>query len=273
MKPQNLHTHTTLCDGRSTAQEMAAAAYAAGCGAIGFSGHAPFPGQDWAMTPEKLIQYRAWVQTEQERYKGKMAVYLGLEQDFLSPKPDYPYDYLIGSIHFVKRGEDLFPVDDCAATFERVVAEGYGGDPLAFIRDYYWMEAEVVKKTHCQIIGHFDLVTKFNEGNRYFDGQSPAYRAMAMEALTALLEEDAIFEINTGAMSRGYRTTPYPDPYLLRAMVEGGARITITGDSHHADFILFRYGQAIALAEECGVKEIWYLTDSGFQPGPLPTLV
>ena len=273
MKPQNLHTHTVLCDGRSTAREMAAAALAAGCGAIGFSGHAYFPGQDWSMTPEKLIQYRAWVREEQERYAGRMAVYLGLEQDFLSPPPDYPYDYLIGSIHFVKRGTEQFPVDDCPEAFERVVAEGYGGDPLAFVRDYYRMEAEVIRQTGCQIVGHFDLVTKFNEGNRYFDGQSPAYRAMAMEALTALLEQDPIFEINTGAMSRGYRATPYPDPYLLRAMAERGARITLTGDSHHADAILFGYDKALELAAACGVRELWYLTDDGFQPGPFPTLV
>ena len=34
-------------------------------------------------------------------------------------------------------------------------------------------------------------------------------------ALTALAGRIPLFEVNTGAIARGYRTTPYPDPFLL----------------------------------------------------------
>ena len=36
---QNLHTHTTFCDGQSTPGELVRAALAAGLTALGFSGH------------------------------------------------------------------------------------------------------------------------------------------------------------------------------------------------------------------------------------------
>ena len=50
-------------------------------------------------------------------------------------------------------------------------------------------------------MGHFDLLTKFNEGDRLFDAGAPRYLDAAMGALDTLLKEDVLFEINTGAMS------------------------------------------------------------------------
>ena len=64
MKPQNLHTHTTFCDGKNTPAEMAAAAFAAGLGAIGFSGHSPLDGEEWCMAPADLPAYRAAAKEE-----------------------------------------------------------------------------------------------------------------------------------------------------------------------------------------------------------------
>ena len=36
MRPYNLHTHTTFCDGDNTPEELAAAALAAGCEILAF---------------------------------------------------------------------------------------------------------------------------------------------------------------------------------------------------------------------------------------------
>ena len=99
MRPYNLHTHTTFCDGDNTPAEMAAAAFVAGLGAIGFSGHSPLEGEEWCMAPADLPAYRAAVEAEREKYAGRMQVFLGLEQDFFSPPPEGAFDYLIGSVH------------------------------------------------------------------------------------------------------------------------------------------------------------------------------
>ena len=142
----------------------------------------------------------------------------------------------------------------------------FGGDCLGFIRAYYRLAAEIAQKTNCDIVGHFDLITKFNENGCRFDESGPQYRAAALEALEALMERDVIFEINTGAISRGYRTAPYPAPFLLEAIRQKGGRVCITSDSHSADTIVHAFPHAAALAEAAGFRETWVLAKDGFQP-------
>lgn len=78
------------------------------------------------------------------------------------------------------------------------------------------------------ILGHLDLVVKLNRGGRFFDEEDPAYRSLALEALHAADPDATLLEINTGAMSRGYRDTPYPAPFLLREWRAMGGRIILT---------------------------------------------
>ena len=126
MKPQNLHTHTTFCDGKNTPAEMAAAAFAAGLGAIGFSGHSPLEGEEWCMAPADLPACRAAVEAEREKYAGRMQVFLGLEQVFFSPPPEGAFDYLIGSVHGLRLDGCLFSVDESPEAFARL-ADRCGG--------------------------------------------------------------------------------------------------------------------------------------------------
>ena len=270
MKPQTLHCHTTLCDGKNTPAEMAAAALAAGCGAIGFSGHAPLSGgDDWCIPAVSVPRYRQAVLDLREQYRGQMDVFLGLEQDYFSPPAGPDWDYLIGSVHCVVKDGMVLTVDESEEAFLQAVRESYGGDFYAFARDYFRLEAEVAQVTGCDIVGHFDLFTKFNEGDRLFDTADSRYTGPALEALDALLERDVIFEINTGAMSRGYRTTPYPAPVFLRHIREKGGRVAITSDSHSRDSLLFGYRQAFALAEACGFTSTVYRTEEGFAEVPI----
>ena len=271
MARQSLHVHTTFCDGKNTPEEMVLGALAAGCTSLGFSGHSPLASDgSWTMAAEDLPRYRAEVLRLREQYAGQMEIFLGLEQDILSPAPGTDWDYRIGSVHCVEKGGACLSVDGNPERFRRETARFYGGDVLAYAADYYRLAAQVAKRTGCEIVGHFDLFAKFNEGGRFFDESDRRYRAAALEALDALLETGAIFEINTGAMSRGYRTIPYPAPFLLRRIRERGGRITITSDSHSRDTILYGYADAFALARSCGFGEYWVLTAGGFRAEAIP---
>ena len=268
---QNLHTHTVYGDGKNTAEEMVQGAIRSGCAALGFSEHSPFPPvgthDGYSLLPERAADYRAEVLRLREQYRGQLEIFLGLEQDIDSLLPEEQYDYLIGSVHNLRASGDIWlPVDASAELFAQYAKEYYGGDCLSMVEAYYQLEAEVVDKTRCQIVGHFDLITKFNESGRLFSEDDPRYRNAALEALTALLEHDVIFEINTGAISRGYRTTPYPAPFLLKAIREKGGRICITSDTHSAQTITCAFPQAAELAMSCGFQETWILTVGGFQP-------
>lgn len=272
MKPQSLHCHTSFCDGADSPVAMAAAAFAAGCGAVGFSGHSPLPGQEaWCMDPARVADYRRAVTALKAEYAGRMEVFLGLEQDFYSPDPGPGWDYKIGSVHCLPLPDGaLLSVDESAATLANGVERWFGGDWNALAKAYYERMARVDAVTGGEIVGHFDLLTKFNEGGAQFDEASPAYREAAFAALDELAGRGRIFEINTGAISRGYRTAPYPAAFLLRRLAEKGGRILLSSDSHSAATVLHGYRQAADLAQSCGFASCWYLTDRGFAEGPLP---
>lgn len=267
---QNLHTHTVFCDGKNTPEEMARAAIALGMDGLGFSGHAPMDApSDWTMTEETVPLYRAEVQRLRETCAGRLEIFLGLEQDYFSPPQAGPWDYVIGSVHQVRKDGAALWVDESEAVFRQNVERFYGGDWYSFAGDYFRLVGGVAEQTGCQIVGHFDLITKFNEGGRLFDAGHPRYAAAALEALDRLAERNVILEINTGAISRGYRTAPYPAPALLRAMRERDLPICITSDAHSADTLLCAFSQAEELARSCGYRERMALTKAGFAPVPL----
>ncbi len=267
---QNLHTHTVFGDGRNTAEEMVLGALSRGCASLGFSEHSPLlPPLDpdsWTMPAEDEGTYRAEILRLREKYAERLEIFLGLEQDVDSPPVSYPYDYIIGSVHNIWADGAYLSADHTREDFFSGVARQFAGDPYGFTRAYFQRMATVVETTHCQIVGHLDLVTKFNQDGQCFDEADPRYLSAALEALDAILDHDVILEINTGAMSRGYRTVPYPAGRLLRAIRQRNGRICITSDSHSADTIFYAFDQARELARSCGFREAWILTKSGFMP-------
>ena len=78
-----------------------------------------------------------------------------------------------------------------------------------------------------------------------------------------------IFEINTGAMSRGYRKAPYPASDILRAICMRGGRIMINSDSHEKTTQDAFFYLSADLAKEAGFTEQTVLTDEGFISIPL----
>ena len=264
----NLHTHTTFCDGKNTPEEMVLSAISLGMVSLGFSGHAelPFPDCDtWCMEGKRLTDYRTEVLRLKEQYSDQIEIALGIEQDYFSPAITMPYDYVIGSVHYVKSQGIPIAVDIRADEFARDLQEYYGGDGLALAKDFYALVSDVVKKTHCDIVGHFDLLTKFNGELAFLDENSKAYQSLAMEALDALLEDNPLIEMNTGAISRGRRTIPYPPPFICKRIAEKRGRVIFNADAHFAKNVLFGFGDAIEYARACGIRELWYYGNGQFQ--------
>lgn len=71
------------------------------------------------------------------------------------------------------------------------------------------------------------------------------------------------FEINTGAISRGYRTAPYPNPILLKELHAMRGRIIINSDSHAANTIGYHFDQAVKVARSCGFDRTLILKPGG----------
>ena len=239
MSLSNYHTHTLYCDGKDSPEELVREALRLGCPELGFSGHAYVPFDDCCMTRQGTLEYQREIRTLQEKYRDQIKIYLGIEQDFDSPLPTDPYDFVIGSVHYLYKDGVYLSVDEGRNSFIRNVQEHFGGDYYAFAEAYYEKVAAVYEQTRCTIVGHFDLVTKFNEDDALFDTGHPRYRAAVMQAIGTLCPAPVLFEINTGAMSRGYRKTPYPAPFILRELEMRGARFLLSSDCHDKRNLLY----------------------------------
>ena len=257
MKITNYHTHTTYCDGKNSPEEMVLAAIGANMSQIGFSVHSPLPfATDWAIKEERLDEYKNELFSLREKYKEQIKIYVGIEQDYFSENSTDGFDYVIGSVHFIYKNGEYLAIDISADEVKSNIKKHYGGDALAYCEDYYALVKDVYNKTKCQIIGHFDLVTKFNEKMPLIDTSAPRYKKAAREALSELVKSPAIFEINTGAISRGYRTCPYPQEEIMDEIADSGKPFVINSDSHSVETVGFGIKELMRELSVCGYRYI-----------------
>lgn len=247
----NFHTHTTFCDGKSTAEEMAERAVALGFAQLGFSGHMDADiHMDFDAYAEEIMRLR-------DKYRGRLDILLGVELDSLyDPCWAERAEYVIGSTHFLEAGGDLLPVDSTPELFRRLAEEYYGGDYYRLAKAYFALEAEVHDRTHCTFVGHFDLVTRFNDELRVLDEEDPRYTGPALEAMEYLVSRGVPFEINCGAFNRGRKRELYPNRFLLRALREFGGEILISSDAHQAELLDGGFPTALRTASACGFRYV-----------------
>ena len=193
------------------------------------------------MPPYRIAAYRREILRLREVYGDRIRILLGIECDSYSHIRPERYDYVIGSVHELRLGRARISVDESAAAFRRDVQRYFGGDPYAVCEFYFARVAQVVERTGADIIGHFDLVTKFNSSGELFDESHPRYIRAWQTAADALLKTGKPFEINVGAISRGYQAKPYPMPQVLSYLRDRGAKFLLSGDSHSTDGIAFQF--------------------------------
>ncbi|MBQ8372352.1 MAG: histidinol-phosphatase HisJ family protein [Clostridia bacterium] len=265
----DFHTHTKYCDGKNTVFEMAERAYALGFSTLGFSGHGfTVFDESYCMSRSNTESYIRDVLAARESYRGRMSILLGTETDIFDPVNRAPYDYIIASSHYLRLGEEYLPIDCSLEDFSRILTERFDGN-FARLAEQYYTELTAIGKVcpDADIIGHLDLVTKYSDvlnlplDNKYFD--------IAISAAEELSKLDMLFEINVGAITRGYRTTPYPAAPILKRIRECGGRIIITGDCHDAKRLGDHFDTALALARECGFASRFELSEGGVREAPI----
>lgn len=266
----DFHVHTCLDHGLGQPEDMVQHACTKGLTALGLVGHSQMQfACDYAMTPESEETLFTQARALRTKYAERLEVYCGIEQDYYGLPVSRDYDYIIGSVHYVLPEGVPVSIDSDPKQLQQDVRRFYGGSFTQLARDYYAAVADVVNKTGADIVGHFDLITKFNETDRLFSSDDPAYRQAALDAMAALVEQDPLFEINTGAISRGCRTTPYPERWLLEKLRALGGRIILSSDAHRPDTLVYQFDRSARLARDCGFRTAWVLTPDGFREQPL----
>ncbi len=264
----NCHTHTNYCDGKNTAREMIESAIEKGFTALGFSGHVPmnFP-NDWAMTKEGLEKYYEQINSLKGLYVDRIEILCGIELDAdYELKREYNFDYILSSVHQIHGKKRIYAIDYTAEELSECVTVEYGGDWNKMADEYFENLATFVVREKTDVVGHFDLITKFNKNGCLFDECNPEYQKSALKWIDYIIDNkpDIVFEVNTGAMFRCGNETPYPASFILKRIGERGGRVTVTSDAHCTDALEFMFEKAKNYCKNCGISSIWHLTKNGF---------
>lgn len=264
---QNLHTHTTYVDGKDKPEEMVIEAIKRGLDSLGFSEHSLV---ECSLNPKKLTltqmeKYIAEINTLKEKYRDKIKIYCGLELDLFSSVSTKDLDYVIGSAHYIKIGEKYYVVDGSKDETSTVIKEQFGDDGLKFARKYYETVSQIPEVHKVDIIGHFDLLAKNIERLDYLDSTAREYLNLGFEAIHNLKGRIPLFEVNTGAIARGYRTKPYPQIDFIKEFKNCGFGAVITTDCHDKNFLECYFEESKQLLIMAGYDSYFVLTDDGFR--------
>ena len=264
---QNLHIHSTYADGKDRPEEMILEAISKGFDSIGFSEHSymHFSSYPYQMTVEDMSVYKNEIRTLKKKYKDKIEVFCGIEYEMFSVVPTDGFDYLIGSVHYLKFGDKILGFDGGLDSTVSYINNNFDGDGLKFAKKYFETVATLPDYGKFDIIGHFDLCAKNNEKGCFFDVSSKEYIGYGIEAIHALKGKIPLFEVNTGAISRGYRTVPYPQPEFLSEFQKCGFGAVITSDCHDKNHIDCYFEEARQMLIDAGFKSRFILTDDGFK--------
>lgn len=181
------------------------------------------------------------------RHDDQLPVKASLEVDFFPDKVEeirsivdaYPFDYIVGSVHFL------------------------GNWGIDFTPDMGWPTADVDQvyveyfKTLCQaarsgvfdILAHPDLVKKF--GHRPSFPLDELYDELALAAK----EGGVAAEISTAGLFKPVEEL-YPHQTLLERFFDRGVPITLASDAHQPDHVGRAFDQALRAASEAGYRTI-----------------
>jgi histidinol-phosphatase (PHP family) len=249
--PPDYHLHTPLCrHATGEPSDYAKRALVIGLSEIGFSDHSPMRQDDfddWRMRFDQLDEYIAKVRKAQKDFP-QLTVRLALEVDYLPGQEDWirelaarhPWDYLIGSVHYVS---DSWAVDN-----PHKLAEWKNRDAWEVWSVYFDRLTMAAETGFFDIIGHADLPKKF--GHRPTRDFTPLYERF----LTAAKKHNCAIELNTAGLRKDCRAI-YPSREILQLAFQKGVPITFGSDAHAPEEVGMGFKEALQLAREVGYKE------------------
>lgn len=247
------HVHTLRSDGEAPAADFVDAAIRLGVCELGLSDHYVLlpAGQsaDWSMALDELPSYVAEIEELRERARGKLVIRCGVEADYdpgtVSDLNEllraYPFDYVIGSVHFV----DGFPIDRCKEDWDGIDQAQRNEVVLGYLDRV----AGLARSGAFDFVGHFDLYKKF--------GYLPTIDVSRQigAALDAIAASGMPVEINTAGLYKVIEEA-YPSEAILRECARRSIPIIITADAHVPEDLTRSYAEAAELADRAGCRRV-----------------
>jgi histidinol-phosphatase (PHP family) len=245
------HTHTPLCrHAEGLPRNYVAAARAAGLAEIGFSDHNPMPEpfDDWRMEWAEFPRYLELV-AEARESAGGFPVRLSLECDYLEGREDWlektqflaPWDYLIGSVHYIAPGWDV----DNPRHLSRWREQGAVEEIWAL---YWRLYEKCVRSGFFEIAAHPDLAKKFGfrpagELRRYYE-----------PVIQAFVDSGTVMEVSTAGLRKEVAEI-YPAREMLELAFSAGVPMVINSDAHAPGEVGRDFDQALRLVRAVGYTE------------------
>ncbi|MCL5291608.1 MAG: histidinol-phosphatase HisJ family protein [Actinobacteria bacterium] len=245
------HLHTARCGhARGSMREYVKRAVQLGFSEIGFADHLPLLNRrdsSLTMDESELPGYLQEIESIREDFPG-IEIKAGIEADFF---PDlvretadvlkrYPFDYVIGSVHFL----DGWGFDDPRGQ------AGYAGRrPPEVYEEYFNALIASAESRLFDIIAHPDLIKKYD----YRPGVDVSL--LYAEAARAIAESGAAVEINTAGLRKPVGEI-YPTLDFLELCQEKGAPLTFGSDAHAPEEVGRDFNAAAVLAREAGYRRV-----------------
>lgn len=249
--PPDLHMHTPLCR-HATGEPVEYARHALELGfkEIGFSDHSPMRQDDfddWRMRFDQLGEYVEKVRKAQKDFP-QLTIRLALEVDYLPGQEEWirelarlhPWDYFIGSVHYVS---DSWAIDN-----PNKLSEWKSRDVWEVWSVYFDRLTMAAESGLFEIIGHADLPKKF--GHRPTRDCTPLYEKF----LTAAKKHNCALDVNTAGLRKDCKEI-YPSRQLLELAFQKGVPITFGSDAHAPEEVGLNFTEAIQLTRSVGYKE------------------
>jgi histidinol-phosphatase (PHP family) len=225
------------------------AARAAGIDEIGFTEHGYYFQQTrslWTVPYQAercVYDLEPYVEAIAQARERGLPVKLGLEVDYVPGREDetrellapYPWDYLLGSIHYI----DGLGVDGEPRLLDAVgVQEAWGR--------YFETLAGAASSGLFDSLSHPDLVKIFGERAQTFD-YAPVAEAIA--------ESGVAVEVSTAGLRKPVREL-YPHPDFLAACRERGVPVTLGSDAHSPEVVGRDFDRARELLRSAGYETV-----------------
>jgi histidinol-phosphatase (PHP family) len=177
---------------------------------------------------------------------------VGVEADFLPGREDRmaslldgrPWDYVIGSVHFV--GDEAVDHPDWDVWATR------SADPEKVWRRYFEWLGEAARSGLFDILAHPDLVKVWGSERPRPDGDLRRFYELAIEGIA---ESGVAIEVSTAGLRKPVGEL-YPASPFLALCLEAGCPVALNSDAHHPRHVGFEYDSTVAWLAEQGVREL-----------------
>jgi histidinol-phosphatase (PHP family) len=265
------HTHTLYSNhGEGHPRELAQFAVERGLLALGFSEHFPLPhgfseptGGLANMHWGDIDSYIQEVNQVKAEFGDKIKIMLGFEVDYLPSYHNemqtnlarYPAEYWVGSVHIVDRfrsDHENWLIDFSEEDFaEGIKEKGY----IATYTRYFELVRQFAQSYHHQIVGHFDLVKKYNKFGRYFELDTAHYLSQAEMTLDVLKQTNKIIEVNTAGLFKGIGEI-YPSDPILQMILHRRIPICLSSDAHKPEHVAREFSSVWQRLSKLGFEQL-----------------